>query len=76
MTHSSVLEPGGGLPALVNGGAPSASALRPSMKSSVEEPAKLLIEPGEHRRLGLGDHDLSMVCASFGVISRQPFQPQ
>jgi hypothetical protein len=46
------------------------------MKSSVEEPAKLLIEPGEHRRLGLGDHDLSMVCASFGAISRQPFQPQ
>ncbi len=24
----------------------------------------------------IGDHDLSMVCASFGAISRQPFQPQ
>jgi hypothetical protein len=22
------------------------------------------------------DHDLSTVCASFGAISRQPFQPQ
>jgi hypothetical protein len=35
MTHAPVLEPGGGLPALVTGGHPSASALRPSMKSSV-----------------------------------------
>ena len=40
-------------------GRPSASALRPSMKSSVWKSAKLLIEPGERRRFGLVDREVS-----------------
>src|SRR5229473_8370142 len=59
MTYSPVLELGGGLLALVNGGA----SLRLGLAAldevlGVEEPAKLLIEPGERRRLGLVDREV------------------
>ena len=56
MTHSLVLELGGGLLALVDGG----TSLRLSLAAldevlGVEEPAKLLIELSERRRFGLVD---------------------